>query len=56
MEADLSKTAIEFRKANGIFTARNVSVFEYTENGAVKTIILAEVKRQVMPKGLLQKV
>lgn len=39
--SDLSKTAIEFRKANGIFTARNVSVFEYTENGAVKTIVMA---------------
>jgi hypothetical protein len=38
---DLGKTAIEFRKAHDITSARNVSVFEYTENGVKKTLAMA---------------
>ena len=38
--SDLSKVAIEFRKVNRILTARNVAVFEYTENGISKIIAM----------------
>lgn len=39
--SDLSKVAIEYRKTNGLFSARNVAVFEYTENDISKTIVMA---------------
>jgi hypothetical protein len=39
--SDLSKVAIEFRKANRIFSARNVAVFEYIENGISKKLVMA---------------
>jgi hypothetical protein len=38
---DLSQKAIEFRRANGINSARNVAVFEYLEGQQLKTITRA---------------
>ena len=37
---DLSKKAIAFRQKNNIYSARNVAVFEYKENGVTKTIVV----------------
>ena len=37
---DLSQTAIDYRQANNIYSAKNVAVFEYVEDGVTKTITM----------------
>ena len=39
--SDLSKAAMEYRQANNIYSARNISVFEYLEGETTKTLAMA---------------
>lgn len=53
--SDLSKNAIEFRKNNKIFSARNVAVFEYVEGGNIKTLTMASERGSGHAERLIAK-